>query len=240
MQDRYVGDIGDYAKYSLINALSTDRNLGIAWYYYPNEGHNNDGKHITYLAGADKWENKDPTVFKKLKLLIDRGQRNLHSIEQLQILNARAYAREILSNNSGNYCERSEWRKGWFDRVQNTLQDCSIVFADPDNGLCLTSTYKSGNRKMWKRIPVSEVNALSRGRPAIIYHHNTRFKGGHENEIKYWIKQLNSKLAIRVRYGSSRTFFLINADTRLVDRAKHWALNFDASLSKIQIFEPEN
>ena len=32
MRDRYVGDIGDFAKYGLLRAVGNGRRLGIAWY----------------------------------------------------------------------------------------------------------------------------------------------------------------------------------------------------------------
>lgn len=37
MQNRYVGDIGDFAKYGLLWALSPQKRLGVAWYLYPDE-----------------------------------------------------------------------------------------------------------------------------------------------------------------------------------------------------------
>lgn len=50
MQNRYAGDIGDFIKFALLRALSPDHNLGVAWYLYPDEGHNSDGKHIDTLS----------------------------------------------------------------------------------------------------------------------------------------------------------------------------------------------
>ena len=32
MRDRYVGDIGDYAKYGLLRAIGKGNRLGVAWY----------------------------------------------------------------------------------------------------------------------------------------------------------------------------------------------------------------
>ena len=57
MQDRYVGDIGDFGKYGLLRAISgmhdPVRNqhlqLGIAWYLFPDESHTADGKFTGYL-----------------------------------------------------------------------------------------------------------------------------------------------------------------------------------------------
>ncbi|MBR2655649.1 MAG: hypothetical protein IKD58_04010 [Loktanella sp.] len=44
MQDRYAGDVGDFVKPVLLGAISPERNLAVAWYQYPDEGHNGDGR----------------------------------------------------------------------------------------------------------------------------------------------------------------------------------------------------
>ena len=55
MQNRYVGDIGDFGKYHLLKTLCAGNNtalalsLGVVWYRVPDENHNDDGKHIRYL-----------------------------------------------------------------------------------------------------------------------------------------------------------------------------------------------
>ena len=50
MQDRYVGDIGDFAKYGLLRALGRRRRLGVAWYRRtePDPPNANDGRHTDY------------------------------------------------------------------------------------------------------------------------------------------------------------------------------------------------
>jgi hypothetical protein len=35
MQNRYVGDIGDYLKLGILRALSRGHRLGVAWWLYP-------------------------------------------------------------------------------------------------------------------------------------------------------------------------------------------------------------
>jgi len=50
MQDRYTGDIGDFAKYGLLRYIldRADVTLGINWYLVPDEAHNRDGRHNRY------------------------------------------------------------------------------------------------------------------------------------------------------------------------------------------------
>lgn len=50
MQDRYVGDIGDYVKLGILRALMPGERLGVAWWLYPDEAHNADGRHIGYCG----------------------------------------------------------------------------------------------------------------------------------------------------------------------------------------------
>jgi hypothetical protein len=51
MQNRYVGDVGDFAKYGLLRQLTMDDqlHLGVIWYLFDDETHNSDGRHVTYL-----------------------------------------------------------------------------------------------------------------------------------------------------------------------------------------------
>ena len=53
MQDRFVGDIGDCLKLSILRRLSPGYRLGIAWWLHPNESHNADGRHTGYLHRPD-------------------------------------------------------------------------------------------------------------------------------------------------------------------------------------------
>ncbi|MEP3632383.1 MAG: hypothetical protein ABJM82_00180 [Shimia thalassica] len=223
MQNRYVGDIGDFAKYSLLNALSKGKNLGVAWYLYPDEGHNNDGKHTKYLHYPEQWRSRSPRVFDGLHKLVQTGTRNVGSVVQEGIIKPAAVADECLHFVSPRRAEKELWRKQWFDRVRERLENCDMIFADPDNGLCQNEKFKGGSSKDWKRLPLEEAKSLSEGRIAIFYHHNSRFKGGHELENKYWAKNLeHCTFSVRFRAYSARTFFVVNADTNVISAAKLW------------------
>ena len=51
MQNRYVGDIGDFGKLGLLRALSSKGlSIGVNWYLTTDESHNGDGRHVDYLA----------------------------------------------------------------------------------------------------------------------------------------------------------------------------------------------
>jgi hypothetical protein len=63
MQNRYVGDIGDYVKLGILRALSPGYRFGVAWWLYPDESHNQEHRHIGYLQNPDQWWKFDPQLF---------------------------------------------------------------------------------------------------------------------------------------------------------------------------------
>lgn len=223
MQDRFVGDIGDYIKYSLLRVLGRGRNLGVAWYLFPNESHNRDGRYITYLNHPEKWRCYDSFVFDELKKIVEKN-RSVNSLESSGILgqvrfhNMPLKAPESMRLNH-QYRERSCWRKNWFMDVKKHLQSCDIIFADPDNGLYVDGKYQYQTTKFWKRLPLQEALELAQGRTAVFYHHNTRRKGGHEKEIADWISQLKmNSIALKWCRQSPRTFFIVNPDQQIKNR----------------------
>jgi len=154
MQDRYVGDIGDFGKFALLRKLSAGRRLGIAWR------------------------------------------------------------------------ERRKWRKNWFRTVMDTLSECDLVFADPDNGLCKDEGWSGSRRTKWKRLPLEEAKKLCKNgkRTTVLYHHNTRKKGGHRKENQDWMKRLpRCAHAFYWRRYSNRTYFIINADHEIVEQLVEFA-----------------
>jgi len=235
VQNRYVGDIGDYAKYSLLNSVSRGLRLGIAWYLFPNEGHNADGKHIGYLRKPEIWQERDPQLFLTLRSLVESDERNVASLETSGALKANIFCSNQLECNSNSYLGRKTWRQEWFKAVSDKLYGCDIIFADPDNGLMQSEKFKLGRRKHWKSMPTCEVEELARGRCAVIYHHNSRYKGGHIAEIQFWLDTLKADLAVRVRYGTSRTFFFVNATPIIRQRAMDWAERFGNGTDKVQV-----
>jgi len=224
MQDRYTGDIGDYVKYGLLRALAGGRRLGVAWYLFPDEGHNDDGRHIGYLNDHGQWRGHDPALFDVLRQIVADDQRKVSAVEQSTILGAAKFSGEILFAPELTPAMRRSWRSQWFENIQTSLKECDLVFADPDNGLCEDEKFSSGKVKDWKRMPLCEAKALAQGRTAVIYHHNTRRAGGHEKEIAYWIDQLGEgTLALRWRAYSSRTFFVVNPAKGMSERLERFS-----------------
>ena len=219
MQNRFTGDIGDFAKYGLLRALSRGRQLGVAWYLYPDEAHTSDGRHIQYLENPGKWRTLDPVLFDGLDM-ITSGERSVAALERSGLLPGAVFASEMLKvKDMPSPRRRREWRARWFERVMEKLARCDIVFADPDNGLYPDDKFRWGSAAHWKRQPLCEAIRLCAGRVGVLYHHNTRFKGGHRAEIRHWLSKLPADThAFYWRRYSNRTFFVVNPDQMTLER----------------------
>jgi hypothetical protein len=152
----------------------------------------------TSYLNQPRWQHLEPDLFAALKQVVAR-RRSVEALEMTGMLDA-VFSRELLVSSEMKANERDVYWTNWFERVLRTLRDCNLVFADPDNGLA----------------------------DAIVYHHNSRFRGGHCAEIQYWLQKLgNGACAVRARAFSCRTFFIVNADIVTRERAiafcEQWA-----------------
>ena len=226
MQDRYVGDIGDFVKYGLLRALGKGKRLGVAWYLYADDSRpgSGDGRHTRYLQQPKDWRHLDPELFDTLKELVAGKRRSVAEIQCSGILGKTVFANKPLNVEKVAVRDRKCWRREWFERVKDALSDCDLVFADPDNGLYPDDRFKPTRKENAKRIPPCEALALAEDRPAVIYHHNGRHRGGHHKEIEKWMKRLPVHVhAYYWRRYSNRTFFVINPDSEIEQRLKKFA-----------------
>lgn len=219
MQNRYAGDAGDYVKLALLRALSPGLRLGVAWYLYPDERHNSDGRHTAYLSQPGIWRHLDPQLFDGLREVIS-GRRSVTALQALGLLDA-TYAGEPLQQRTESCSLRSSSRAAWFDRQLCLLHGCELVFADPDNGLTDNNPSRRSSLTFGKQLPLQEALALAERRSAVIYHHNSRFKGGHDAEVDHWRRLLRCQtIAVRANAYSCRTFLILNPTPQLAQRAE--------------------
>lgn len=218
MQDRYAGDIGDYIKLSLLRALSRRRRLGIAWYLYPDEDHNSDGRHTSYLSAPERWRHLDPELFDFLGKTVKR-ERSVRALEN-GFSRGAIFSSLPIPTVGLAARDRCDARSSWFANVLQDLSRCDLIFADPDNGLVDDEPWRRTKVTFGKQIPLSEVLTISAGRTAVIYHHNSRFKGGHDAEVGHWLRSIGlPAVAVRATAYSCRTFFIINPDDQIITRA---------------------
>ena len=165
MQDKYVGDVGDFGKFGLLRTLQPEFRLGIAWYMVADEHHNNDGKYTDYLmlppGIQGQFRNCDPVLYDTLGQIVRTGNRRVGALESSGLLPENTqYARQYLTGN----------RQQWLDDVLCSTADADVVFCDPDNGI--TNTVKPASRLGSKYIFIDDIDRFySRGQSLIVYHH---------------------------------------------------------------------
>ncbi|MEE8168751.1 MAG: hypothetical protein V3T58_07770 [Candidatus Hydrothermarchaeales archaeon] len=228
MQNRYVGDVGDFGKYGLLRALclpakrdlGSELSLGVVWYLVPNESHNADGKHTRYLEDTYKkkefFRRCDPELYDKLKTIVQRDERDITKIREYEVLPKKSvFYEELLTFDDKPLQERIDFRRRWVNEAIEKTNVCNIIFVDPDNGLEVSSV-KMHEKKGAKYTFFNELTKyIPRNQSLVIYQHLSR-KGAAEIQIRERLTQINDELqppgeifVLRYRRGTARVFFVI-------------------------------
>ncbi|WP_157082715.1 hypothetical protein [Sphingomonas asaccharolytica] len=175
MQDRYVGDAGDFAKYSLLRALATGRpnlSLGVLWYLYPDEQHNGDGRHISYLDKQDL-KARDNYTFCGLERIVRSGNRSVAAVEAAALLpNSVFFSDHVAIRDKP--AARLAHRASWYENGLRALKGRDIIFFDPDNGI-ETAALKRSDHRAGKYVFWSELGAAwASGSSLVVYNHLNR------------------------------------------------------------------
>ena len=224
MQDKYVGDIGDFGKYCLLRALSGNgkRQLGVVWYFVNGDRTmNNDGKHIRYL-GVDKDSEGNFIDFpQRAKLKLRQVNQGVYDGLKTIVLESRvvaaieAHDSEVLPTGTKYYRQPVPVgeRDDWLSEAIAETKGAQIVFLDPDNGLARSSLHvkhvlHDDLRKFWD---------CDGGRVLVLYHHPSR-NGTHDVQIRNLKSEIErdvlegrsvTVLPLRYRRGTSRAYFVI-------------------------------
>jgi hypothetical protein len=218
MQNRYVGDIGDYVKLAILPQLAAGKRLGVAWWLVPDEGHNNDGGHREYVGKSDKWRHFDPELFDELSRINQKQERTVAGLE-VYIPNA-VYVRNYAPCQTHPWSQRPTARRNWLQNMKLQFKKCDLVFLDPDNGIA-PNGLKETHKRAGKSVFISDIKELKESNQAmVVYHHLTRRKGGHKLELRHFAEKLRDSGfevlgALRARPWSPRAFFILGADDRL-------------------------
>jgi len=133
MKNQYVGDIGDFGKYSMLRAfINAGIKVGVNWYLTEDDG-SNDGKFTDYL-NKGVMRRYCPEVFDALKSIAKNKDKSVFDIEKSGILPGTVFYSEILKP-EGTPNDREQERSSWFQESMYELKDTELIFMDPDNGL---------------------------------------------------------------------------------------------------------
>lgn len=230
MQDRYAGDIGDFAKFCVLRVLcgkhedSRLLRLGVLWYltsfHSDPSGH---GKHTGYLDDTPRnyevFRACDVDLYDRLARIVHGGDRRVSVIPKSGILpsDTAYYSTPLQFQGRGirDLRERRTQRSIWLAKGLEDTVGCDIVFADPDNGLQVKSI--AAHHKMGPKYVFLEELApyVQRGQSAIVYQHATR-QGKWRDQVRRRFEEMRDELslasdpfALLWRSISPRTFFVI-------------------------------
>lgn len=210
MQNRYVGDIGDFGKLGMLRAISkTGLSIGVNWYLTPNENHNGDGRLVGYLHN-EQYRVCDKALWQVLGRIVDCGQRQVSALEKSDLLRA-VYFSKVLDFRNKSKSERVSCRKDWHAAALEELHGCDIVFVDPDNGLMVPSA--EGTVKSNKYVTSGELmDYYNRGASVIYYQHKARRQDAfYVEQHKHLLKDFAeaSEIGLKFLTTSLRYYFFI-------------------------------
>ena len=181
MQNRYVGDIGDFGKYGMLRFVlsKSDLRLGVNWYLVQDENHTNDGKFIEYLNPSNSQARKlavcDQQLYRMLKDLVRTGNRTVQATQQSGILpTSTVYFDRELPYVQGPLEYHRQKRSEWFEQSLAALKDCDVLFLDPDNGLEVSSSPLGSSKAVKYALYGEVVDYYKNGYNVIIYNHRDR------------------------------------------------------------------
>lgn len=221
MQDKYVGDVGDFGKYGLLRHLmGGHRHLGIAWYLAPPES-NGDGRHLSYLAKPVEYRLCDPALFDGLRELVSADRRSVAAVISTGILpcGTVSFDQMVCPGDFGRrgraaVAERMAYRESWMARAIQAVEGCDLVFLDPDNGIGGKS-FRPHGCKGHKHAAWEEIAWFSRpDRTLVVYHHTGRQTKASEQarqlveDYREKVCRTGSVKALGFRRGTHRIFLI--------------------------------
>jgi len=227
MQDRYVGDVGDFGKFQLFRYLFNNKEspldgkaLSQIWFMHKGEGEeNNDGRHIDYferMVGTDEY------LEHSLLDVIMRNKREVTELENLKLLkNAQFFYEEVPKALEDRYL--------WLNMALTFSSKSQIVAVAPDNGMALKCkraercfdfltldehyTQKVQPHKYIFADEVSYFYRLPYLEVCIVYQHLSRCFS-HDEQIRSLKSSLEERypyvLAVKHKPYSPRVFFFLS------------------------------
>jgi hypothetical protein len=230
MQDRYAGDIGDFMKLGLLRWLAAPspfaqpHRLGVVWFRVADELQGADGKYVTYLdpssAAGQDLRPLDPDLYDRLRKLVASGTRSVAALVASGVLPAgTAHFDQELSFADlapTDRAARTVRRERWFHEAMVAVDQCSLVFVDPDNGLRRDDHSVPSYRNLAeKHTYLSEVGRLlERGQSVVACHHADRSESV-AAQAESRMADIHDTLgveplaAVRASRGTARLFMVI-------------------------------
>ena len=254
MQNRYAADVGDFGKFGLLRGVGSGFKIGVVWYLTNDETHNQDGKFTEYLVPTNRnlgqFRECDPDLYDLLQPIGRALPRSVKQISEANILPiGTQFYEEVLSFNEmpwrgpSTKTQRLIHRQTWLAEAAKVVNDCNLVFLDPDNGLA--SKHKRHTKLGPKHVFPDEACALVRSdQTLILYHHLSRWERGKSSatlarelvdRLAKSLKQHAHPIALLCHRGSARAFIIVPSpshEMEMRDRTarfllSHWMNHFE-------------
>ncbi len=235
MQNRYVGDVGDFGKFGLLRFLSgmTDSSpepklrIGLVWCLHHDEKHTSanrvkisaDGRHISYLRRTatndrSEYRNCDVNLWEGLRDLVYRDGRCVHCAENARFLpgDTAYYSDQLHLFKAMPRDLMKQVRAAWVKGAFKAMSGLDIVCFDPDNGI-------GADKKMYskdgaKYVYLKELKLFwERDQSLVVYHHMAQGRTARAQtlEVADTLRAEFEVEAIPLLFsrGTSRVFFVV-------------------------------
>ena len=220
MQDKFVGDVGDFAKYGLLRTLAgiepkakPGYRLGVVW-YFGDDGERHDAD-VAYLSKPDEFRHRDDALFGALQDMVTGKRRTVEEVRRKRFLAGRRF----LGRNAVFFSDPVPDRQGrdqWLSEAVARTRKTHIVLLDPDKSLA-SSKMEDKSERSPEHAYLNEVRPfVERSQTVVIYQSFGRNKGDRrENQIRRWRDDCSTKLGInehpRIVATSKRAFIILPA-----------------------------
>ena len=225
VQNRFIGDIADYAKHGLLRRLTGmvdgddlgPLRLGLVWYLIPDGCEDGAGGRIGFLVRTLRNEQTyrvcDPDLWEALHRLVrhDRHGRCVHRAERAGLLppDTQYYGAMLHFPAYLTQPMRAEIRRRWLAAALRATRDADLVMLDADNGM-------APDNKMFRKdgpkfAYISDLQEFwNRGQSIVLYQHLGMARGGAEAMIRGVADRIRNELVpgghvhvISLRMGAS-------------------------------------
>jgi hypothetical protein len=201
MRNDFVGDVGDFGKYALLNALAgNDFTLLVNWYF-----NNQRGRAFQYLRQEKKYSDCCPRLYSAMQEIAKQVPSRLKEIESRRILPEKTIFFADPLDGLGALQPQDQHRRKWHSQALEKAKKADIVFLDPDNGLESQGNARNSKRASKYYLAITEVrDYVVEDKSLILYHHFHR-KESHPKQIKELLKVVSLSTGVAawgIRFGS--------------------------------------
>lgn len=238
MQDKYVGDVGDFGKYGLLRALAGIEPpdeprycLGVVWYLWEDSDWMHEAK-LDYVSKPYEFRHYDKKLFDKFRDTVDGQRHTVKEIKKSEILGRDGQDVVFVTEHVPDRRTRGDWLL----RALKKTEGAKIVFLDPDKGLPTREKESKPGRSRVYAYRSEARQFVERGQTVVIYQSYWR-DGTRDEEVLKWRNERLTELELdehpRVVGTSDRAFIILPAtphvehiDRRLRIFVERWGEHF--------------